>query len=184
MHNTQCVKYRIDSNDRIVSIEGIWDDFASSNQAADLTRDNILNRPLFDFITGVSAHYVTEELLQGVRRSGTAVSIPFRCDSPTLRRYMQMLITPVEDGGVEFNSCIVREETRDAVPLLERDSNRSSQFVTICSWCKDIQISEDTWLPVEDALRVLDFYGSEGQPNLTHGMCPTCYQAILDKLKN
>lgn len=184
MYDTQCIKYRIDSEDRLVSIEGIWDDFASSNQAGDLTRDKVLNRSLFDFITGMSARHVTEELLHGVRSRGRAVNIPFRCDSPALRRFMQMLITPLEDGGIEISSCIVREEPRDAITLLDRDTDRSNQFVTICSWCKDVEISDNKWLPVEDAIRVLDFFADEKQPQLTHGMCPTCHQAMLEQLKN
>jgi hypothetical protein len=184
MQDPQCINYRIDSDDRIVSISGIWDEFATANQAAELTRDKVLNRSIYDFITGMSARYVTEQLLHGVRENGRPVSIPFRCDAPTLRRFMQMLITPEQGGEVDISSCIVREEPRDAVRLLDRDTDRSQQFVTICSWCKDIEIGEDNWLPVEDAVRVLAFFDEERQPQITHGICPACHRAMLDKLKN
>ena len=184
LHDNVCLKYRIDADNRLVYLDEHWHEFANENKAEGLTPEVVLNRSLLDFIDGSSIRNITEQVLDKVRARHGSVHLPFRCDSPDKRRYMQLLITPLEDGAVEFNSCLLREVKRDKVALLDSDAGRSDKFVTICSWCNKVQVSQVDWMELEDAIHILQLFSSDIQPQLTHGICPACYEKIRGELKN
>lgn len=88
---------------------------------------------------------------------------------------MLMEIIPLEDESTGFKSCVVREEARDPVKLLDIDIDRSDEFLTICSWCKRIRVDKKNWVEVEQAIEQLGLFGASLLPQLSHEMCPRCY---------
>lgn len=176
--DTLCISYRIDEEDRIVHVSENWQKFAVQNQADDLAPEKVLNRSLFDFISGDSSIYFTRRLLENVRRRTEPVILPFRCDAPDTKRFMQMLIHNRDDGLVEFRSCILFEEPRPPIPLLDPIVKRSDQSVTVCSWCKQVLVGNTDWYELEDAVRILDLFSASVQPRLTHGICPSCFDEL------
>ena len=46
------LSYTVDPGDRIVAIDGAWDEFAARNGAPGLTRESVTGRPLFDYVAG------------------------------------------------------------------------------------------------------------------------------------
>ena len=175
--------YLIDSQDRFVEVDENWLRFAQENGARHLARrEAVLGRPLWDFIVGQETRHIYELMLAKVRMLQVTLQVPFRCDSPGCRRFMEMQISPEAQGGVRFTTWIVRLEHRAPVGLLEASEDRSSEFITICSWCKKVQIAPGTWAEVEEAVRALDLFASPRLPQLTHGMCPSCKEFYMQQL--
>ena len=60
-----------------------------------------------------------------------------------------------------------------------RDPDR---YLTICSWCKRVDVGDDKWAEVEDAVRDLELFNGTLLPTLTHGMCLDCLASIESEL--
>jgi hypothetical protein len=48
-------------------------------------------------------------------------------------------------------------------------------LIHVCGWCRKVRTDEGEWVPAEPAL--LEGAG----PALTHGVCPDCAKAIVQK---
>ena len=114
-------------------------------------------------------------LFASARRQQSPLSIPLRCDAPKLRRYVELTVGPEADGHLTIRSCTLRTEPRERVPLLDDQSERSNEFITICSWCKKVEV-EGEWCEVEEAVDRLGLLVEV--PHLTHGMCLACRDAF------
>jgi hypothetical protein len=176
--------YKIDSNDNLLSCSGRWCDFAKQNGAADLCEtDSLTGSSIYSFISGYETAHLYNIIINKVRTGNKEISIPFRCDSPGIRRFMQMLIKPLPNNEVAFKNTIIRIEHRKAIKLLDSHSQHTKeQYITICSYCKKIRINEDVWVSTEEGVKRLKIFDQDKQPYLTHGICPQCYQNIMDSL--
>jgi len=177
--------YRIDSQDRIFFVSENWQHFAEENKGADSCGvSHVLNQPLWHFITGEETEYLFRLILEKVRTYGKWVNIPIRCDSPVLRRFLEISIGPLSEKSVEFRSRVIRVESRPPIMLFETDVPRSSEMVRVCSFCKKIAVSENTWEEVEDALNHMALLCLPRLPMITHGMCRTCFQDAMAELES
>lgn len=176
------VRYRISSQDTILEVNETWTDFAVENDAPDLRASQVLGQPLWRFISGAETRHLYELLLSRVRQTHGTLVLPFRCDAPTTRRFMEMEMTALPDGEIEFVTWLVRAEPRDAVSLLSPAYAHGRTFLTICSWCKRVRLAETAWLEVEDAVARLGLFQLEALPQLTHGACQACYDAVMQTL--
>jgi hypothetical protein len=121
-------------------------------------------------------------LLQRARDSLSTVRFKFRCDAPAERRLLEMEIIPRADGSIEFQTNLITTQPRDEVSLLDRRSGRSDLLLKICGWCMRVQVN-DSWLTIEDAITELRLFEAPRLPNVTHGMCPECYEGMLATLE-
>lgn len=163
----------VDRTGRIISVNDEWVDFARENDAPELVRGLVVGRPLWEFIEDRETRHLSRFLLEKALGSGRTMTIPYRCDSPGVRRFFEMKIVPLDDGTVEFRSRCLKTEAREAQPLLERDAARGEGFITICSWCRRIRLG-DEWVEADEAVRRLDLFASASLPQLTHGLCASC----------
>ncbi len=170
--------YRIDSRDIIELVNDEWLSFAAENSYS-AGKDAFINHLLWEFIIDAETRELYKIILEKVRRNNAKFEIPFRCDSPSCRRFMKLEIRSEERESVLFVSNIVRTELRDSVKLMETDVERSDQFLTMCSWCKRIKTAEFEWLEVEDAVLKLRLFEEERLPRLTHGICTTCKENVM-----
>ncbi len=175
--------YRIDSTDTIISVSENWLVFAEANAwSGHLRPENVLGHRLWDFIQGFETQHLYEELFRRVRGGMSSQAIPFRCDSPSERRFLELRIEKLADEQIEITSKILRTEPHSAISLLSADTSRSMAFVTICSMCKKIKVSPRQWAEIEEALIELRLFQADEMPQLTHGICPSCYQEAIAKL--
>lgn len=177
-----CIIYHIDRQGIITYLSDEWQVFADNNQAGQLSAANVLNRPLFDFITDIKCLYLYELLIDVVRKSYRPVKFSFRCDSPDKRRFMDMEITQTPAGSTQFRSCIVKEESRQPVALLDSCVKRIDESITICSMCKKVRISSHEWLEIEKAIEHLQLFNTQVLPKLAHGLCLHCLEEKLNKV--
>ena len=181
MNEDALVVYQVNSQDEIVYLNETWQVFALANDAADLLPERVLGRPLWDFITDETTRALYREILQLVR-SGRATQFQFRCDAPAYRRYMEMKVSARPGSKVEFASRVVQEEKRPHQELLNRQAARSEEWLRICGWCKRVEIAGTGWEALEQAVSALHLFGQKKLPRLTHGMCESCYQGMLQQV--
>lgn len=167
-------RYQVDSGDRIRFVDAEWLEFARQNAGSMLDRDAVLGRPLWEFIAGEETRQLYSLIFNVARVQMREINVPFRCDSPTCRRYMELAIAPLADGFLNLSGLLIREEPRPYVALLDPSVPRSDVFVRICSWCKRVFIPPNEWAEVELAIRCLNVFASSDLPALTHVMCTAC----------
>jgi hypothetical protein len=164
--------YEIDASDTIVRTGADWDAFATANGAAPLAQ--VRGRRLWDFLS-LEAAGLYRIVVDRVREGGISITLPYRCDAPTLRRFCTVTVWPQPRGGVHFDARTLRVERRPAVRLLDPQAPRSEVFVSVCSWCKRVAAPE--WMEIEDAVGALGLDAAT-LPQITHGMCPACERTI------
>jgi len=170
------VSYQIDGRDRIETVSASWEPFATSNGGASAATE-VVGHSLWDFVVDDTTRHVYRDLLDRVR-SGRTVSFEYRCDSPALRRFMRMTMTPGSDGAVTFDSLTVRTEPRPEVPLLTRSDTAPGDLLRVCGWCKRVAVG-DAWLEVEQAVNELGLLAGPPPAGITHGMCPACFSRVM-----
>lgn len=176
-------EYHLDFSDRIVFVDENWSIFALDNDAPFLTKEKVINTNIYDYISDAETRHIYEVLLDNIRGKGKEKKFPFRCDSPRLRRYMEMRIFPSTKGNVIIKTKILKEEQREELPLLEKDIVRSEEYIRMCSWCKKIFIKNDEWVEVEDAIRALSLFSHDMPPQITHTICTPCKGKYLRNLE-
>lgn len=165
--------YRIDAADRVDFVTADWLDFARDNEAQHLSAETVQGESLFSFIDDPETRHLYKAIIDKVRRTQDSVMVPFRCDSPCLRRFMVLHISPLPHGAIQFEGKLIREEPREHVPLLDAESARSGELIVSCSWCKRIEV-DGAWLEVEEAVRRLELFHEPLLPQITHGICGDC----------
>jgi hypothetical protein len=162
---------RIDSEDKIVFVDGHWLQFAGEN-GFNLGLENIVGKPLWEFLSDLTTRHLYRIFARRVRQSGKSLTMPFRCDAPDRRRFMQMTILRLPENGLEFLSQLLREEPRPVVPLLAPEFPRTHEMIEMCSWCKKIKAPD--WVEVEEGVLRLKLFDKEKLPWVSHSICPQC----------
>lgn len=175
--------YRIDARDRITFVSPAWVAFAINNGAPELTGESVLGKSLWDFVADRETRHLYGLVFEKVRRDRRPITIPFNCDSPTLRRFMELAISALPDGHIDLAGRLLREESREPARLLDRMAERSQSYLRICSWCKCVEAGGNDWVEVEDAIQGLTLFSSSVLPQLTHGVCPTCRSLLFERLQ-
>ena len=172
--------YRLDASDVITDVDDAWLEFARLNEAESLTRRAVVGSSLWNHVSGSETRHVYEHLFERVR-TGLEVTIPFRCDSPAVRRFHEMHMTALDAGGIELACQLLRQEARTAAPmaLLEAGVPRSETLVTMCSWCKRIKNPQDGWLELEGAIEVTLLLSESPLPGITHTICESCEESLM-----
>lgn len=169
--------YQIDRVDRITSVSGRWNQFADSNDGGTRATE-VVGHSLWDFVVDETTRHVYRELIARVRGS-RRLAFSFRCDSPTLRRFMRMTLSPGANGTVTFDSQIVKTEPREAPPVTISPDMATGDLLRMCGWCKRVAVAADEWVEVEVAVERLGLM-AEGPPvGVTHGMCPDCFTRVM-----
>ncbi len=177
------LEYRIDASDVLTEVGGNWTAFAEENKAAELAPGAVIGRPIWDFIRGRETRHIYRLILIEARASLSVFRFPFRCDSPGLKRFHEMEILPEADGALRFCCRTLRTEARQPAMLLERDMDRSGEYVTVCSWCRRIRMPGGEWAGIDVAVTRLDIFGSERQPSITHGICPDDHEMVMREIE-
>lgn len=174
-------RYSINAHDEIVDIGGDWDRFARENDSPpECFSANVIHRCFWDFVSGEAVRHVYRSLIMNVR-AGRSFDFAFRCDSPRLRRFMTMQIKPGPAGGVDFVTELFATEERDFQRVFDINAKRSDALVVACSWCNKLRVGETVWTEPENAIRPLTLFEDNPVPALSHGMCESCYAAVMDK---
>lgn len=169
----QIVSYWLDHDDRIVQVNPLWDQFALENGGEQrLLSSEIKGRRVFDFITGDQTRMYLEALLQHVRFLNRTLNRSYRCDSPTLKRFMSMSLTPAEQGLVKLDHTLLKSELFEKPVIYRHEPDPEADALPRCSVCTRLLIKKN-WLSPEDA-EILGLI-TPGIPLPVHyRICPAC----------
>ncbi|GJQ60701.1 MAG: hypothetical protein D8M57_15880 [Candidatus Scalindua sp. AMX11] len=182
-NNLKPIEYRIDSRSIITFVSKNWSEFARENGANNLTDENTIGKRLKEFIAGNETYELYINIIDKVKNTGKEVVFPFRCDSPDCRRFMHMTVAPYTINEIQFKSVMVKKELREVQSLLSLETDRSDEFLTICSWYKKIKITDKLWQEIEEGIKALKLMEEINLPKLTHGICPECLQKVTRQMK-
>lgn len=168
--------YRIDADGVISFVSPEWLAFARENDTPQLANPGVVGKPLEPFIADMETQHLYRVILSKVRTDREVICLPFRCDAPHLRRYMEMVLRPWGAKGVEFNCRVVRDEPRPPVPLFTSTAAHSDRSITMCSWCK--KIATPKWREVEEAIEQMHLFELSHMPQISHSVCDQCHRQI------
>lgn len=184
MHAESTYTYTIDHDDRLISVSDGWNSFADNNGGAQkIIQPGILNKKIWDFIADDGTEYLYKELIYRVRDHDVRANVKIRCDSPAERRFLNIEMSNVYDGFIQFVSRIEKTEKRERIDLFDSDREFSDEMLRVCSYCKKIDIGNEEWEEVEVAINRLGLFNSTPMPAITHGVCPVCYCAVMAQLE-
>jgi len=172
------VSYVLDPKDRIFAVDQAWDACARQDGFEDLTGSRIIGQPLNAFIADIQTTEIFRLLFVAVRQSRRSFNAPFRCDTPTLRRFMALDIEPDVGGWLRVVSAVLATQSRPHVPVLDAATERANEVLRICGWCKKVPLPDGTWVEIEDAVQTLEVLQQSKLPRLSHGLCPECSECL------
>jgi hypothetical protein len=165
--------HRIDAEDRLSFVNDAWLEFAAENAGPD-DAEAVLGSPLMAHISDAETRHIYRLLIDRIRETGRPIHFRYRCDSPNVRRFMEMRMDARPEGQIEFRSRVLRSEGREWMPVLDPTlPHRSDHPLQICSWCKAVY-TRSAWLKLEEAVQTLDMLAEAVLPQLSHGICPAC----------
>jgi hypothetical protein len=176
----QIYRYSVDAADVIDFVDRWWLAFATENGGAGLEEASVVGHTIWEFIADAPSRKLYREIHEHVRKTGRAIEVPFRCDSPALRRYMQLTIRRQGQGRLLYESRVIRTAPQRCLAVLDRSTKRSSSFLTMCSFCKRSLIEPSGWLEMEDIALRLKMDDQATVPELRYTVCPEC----LSKFRN
>jgi hypothetical protein len=184
------IAYIVEPSGRILACAaGAWHRFANANGAPQFSDPSkVVGTLLYEAITGEETrdsyrHYA--ELL--LERKREAVSFPYRCDAPEVRRDMRMTISPIVVKGqvvaLLYQSQVLLEQSRPAMNIFRAPLAATGvgglPVVAMCSYCRNVRFPAGEpmgeWIPPER------YYQRSGSENvaLSHSLCPACYENIV-----
>lgn len=164
--------YTIDRDDRIVDVSPDWDSFACANDGPGACAAHVVGAPLYGAITGDPVRMYMNAIFMRVRASGETESIPYRCDSPAVRRLYRMTVEPLGQGRIRVTHDLERtDETGRVVEIrTARGRGRATPRCSVCCRVKDGEAWRD---PFED--------GRDHALRVVHTVCPACREAATRK---
>ena len=175
------ITYRIDKSDLICYINKNWIHFAEENNYQLEDHQGILGTSLWAYISNPETIQIYQTLIFKVREDRQSIKVPYRCDSPALKRYMEMQIKPAGDDTIEFKNYTIKIFRRPPVPLLDPKHPRNHSLMIMCSWCKKVNTSLG-WLETEEAVQKFYLFDNPVLPKISHGICNTCKDHLLQKV--
>lgn len=175
--------YRLDQDDRIISVNEAWKQFARENGAPELQENAVIGRVLWDFMGDRDTVLLHQLIVGKVRAHQKILSWSFRCDSADRYRIMESTVSPMDNGGIEYTNYFISEYPRAKISLIDPKASRTDEFLRLCSWCKGvIQGQHVVTLEYYDELLNQSTTGSI--PRLNHGMCNDCYESQRTSIRN
>ncbi|MGE5407817.1 MAG: hypothetical protein ACM3NV_04330 [Syntrophothermus sp.] len=168
--------YAIDGRDRLVEASEGYFEFAAANDWPGA--ETSVGEPLWDFVAGTTMRRAQRSLVRRVREDRRVIVLPFRCDSPDVRREMMIRIEPEPPAGVRFTAWIVAERRRTPQALLDPGVPRGTATIEMCGWCNRFY-AEREWVEVEEAARRLDLTAASEMPRIRHGICAQCDAMLI-----
>ena len=169
--------YLLDAEDRICAWGGpTWTKFAADNGDDALGGRNIAGQLIYDHVAGHFTKKFLREFFAGARDGAGPASRTYRCDSPRMKRLMEMYARKGENGALTVEHRLVAETPLtmevacvDAAPARSVDTLR-------CSICNRLRRSSSgEWLEPDE-------YGRSGEIKVVHTVCQECRSGIEAQL--
>lgn len=176
----QVTGYRLDARDRIIEVSGEWDRFACDNGAEELAMDSVIGMPLRRFISGDVTRMFIDTMHERVRMSGRPMTVPYRCDSPGVKRFMEMSLAAIGNDLVSEHRLLAEHVMPRTLVFRNATDERSHSWTKRCSMCNRLS-TPDGHLVEPD-----EFSGTGSADGQTVGViyfvCPDCRAKVRARL--
>lgn len=183
------LSYWLDDDNIICRVDDHWDRAMDSQNWSDrASASKIVGKPLFEFICDDVTRMYVATMIESVRVIPHTSFRPYRCDTPDMKRFMQMIITPEENGWIRVSHVLIRTEplkkpvtfttTTPITPLRQLRNNQTINYVR-CSICNRLQQYgnwDNSWHEA-DSFVVLG-HASVKPLKVLHSVCPDCLHEL------
>lgn len=156
--------YTIDREYKIVSVDGLWDDFAAKNDGAMAMADQVIGRSIWEFVVGFEVQSFLNAVIFSVRQKNLEFESLYRCDSPDTPRLCRMNAISLPHGLVRVEHTLLGHP--QLRPLYNVRSLVDRRCVNRCSMCCSFKVGDD-WID-SFANPEKNFFPK------SHVVCPTC----------
>ena len=168
------MSYSLDSSDTIVSVGGHWDDFARENNGENILSSKIIGWKLDRFISGDDTRMFVRTMIMSVRTLHRPIYRPYRCDSPTLKRFMEMTLLPRANGAVEvIHRELHSEPLFHNIPIVAAPAGAGWAFLKRCSLCNRVH-AQGVWSEIDEAIETHRLQVTAPSLKVIYGVCPDC----------
>ncbi len=164
------VIYCIDGDDRISEVNEGWPRFAEENGGVG-DPAAVLGRSLWDFIADEGNRSLYRCMVHEVRQKAAPITVPFRCDSPTIERHMTMTIAPGSLGEVVFVSALQYAFERQPQPV--GGAPEEAQTIVECESCHRLWAGNG-WQDCWEVIRQGDIEIDDRPIKVLHTRCSRC----------
>ena len=179
----QRFQYRVDQDDNIVWVNSWWLAFARENDAVELANSSLVGQSLWESIADEQTRAMYRDIHERVRGNDQTRVVPFRCDSPTLKREMQLFITGTsESNDLLYEGRILRVTPTKYLSVLDTRRPRRDSFLTVCSCCKRVLLESYGWLDLEQVTEKLQLDAMQKLPSWRQTLCPRCRKYVTESV--
>jgi hypothetical protein len=168
------ISYTVDKSGTIIAVNGKWDEFARDNQGEKVLASKVIGRKLDQFIQGDDTRMFVRTMIMSAQTLKRPIYRPYRCDSPRLKRFMEMTLIPRDDGSVELLHRELHSELiRQNVPAVIASKSSGGGLLKRCSLCNRVQ-ALGVWSEIDEALESDRLKTVEPLVKVIYGVCPDC----------
>lgn len=168
------VALEIDADNYIRRLSETWAQVADEGDAAEqLAVDKVLGQPLRHFITSDTTRMQVEASLKLCRIRQQVLFRPYRCDTPTHMRFMELQLTPMAEHAVEMTHFLLRTEPFDTPVYLKEISHtrrKPAGACLRCSFCNRLKpLEQSEWVAPQTLNQ-----SYQNPLKVIHTVCPEC----------
>ena len=142
-------EYWLDGEDKIIGVGSTWDFFAGENEGREVVSELVVGRSLWEFISGDPTRMWLSSILTLARIRNENVNRPYRCDSPTVKRFMNLEIKKDADGVLHLVHSLVRVEAMSVPCRVNPTPSPGKKMIQRCSVCNRFNTAKG-WTEAED----------------------------------
>lgn len=162
--------YYLDARDVIVDVNAAWNAFAQQNGGI-LLADEVIGEKLTRFVTGEPTRMYISTVLEGVRTLGRPAVKPYRCDSPGLKRFMEMSVVPEAGKRLRLEHRCLKVEGREPAVAFEYRPGKTA--VRCCSVCNRIE-HRGAWVEAAERITGVKF----ARLDVAYEVCGNCLTTV------
>jgi hypothetical protein len=175
--------YRLDANDQIVDVGGKgWDAFARENGGVDAMRSRIIGTKLYAHVSGKVTRLYTWTMLDSVRRLGRPAVRPYRCDSPDLKRFMEMTIEDAGNGELLLSHRLIRTEPLRRRAHFSAVGGPTHKIFVRCSMCNRLNV-DNGWLEPDIAASHPKLAELREDIPVIYSVCDACQVDVKNRVR-
>lgn len=157
------IYYKLDPDDHIEDVGGAWSEPDS--------RDNVLGQSIYDYVIGHFTRKFLREFLTEARSANIPRSRPYRCDTPNLKRLIEMRAIPMAGGHLLLEHRLLQVAPLPFdIPFTSARKKGDAHYLR-CSHCNRLRKrSTVLWIEPESGRE----FSPEFPLTVIHTICAEC----------
>ena len=186
------LSYWIDNNNIIRKVDDRWDQAMNSESWSErASARGIIGKPLSDFICDDVTRMYVATMIESVRVIPHTSFRHYRCDTPDTKRYMQMIITPEDNGWIRVSHELLRTETITKPVFFKTVADRTQIKYSIstkagaakihfvrCSICNRLHRFGDRASQWQEVDYLANHESIAIPAKVIYGVCPDCLKTL------